>query len=78
MRNRQVVRQWTLLRRLARSRGNTLRTLSNELGVAGRTIRRDLDALQEAGFPLVDEIADDRGTVQWRLLGDRELDGGAR
>ena len=33
-----------------------------------RTIRRDLAALQEAGFPLFDEHDDD-GRVSWRLDG---------
>jgi proteasome accessory factor B len=36
--------------------------------VTTRTIRRDLAALQEAGFPLFDE-RDDDGRVRWRLDG---------
>ena len=36
--------------------------------VTTRTIRRDLAALQEAGFPLYDE-RDDEGRVRWRLDG---------
>ena len=40
----------------------------SELDVTTRTIRRDLAALQEAGFPLYDE-RDDDGRVRWRLDG---------
>ena len=36
-------------------------------GVTTRTIRRDLDALQEAGFPLYDEKVD--GHTWWKLSG---------
>lgn len=78
MRNRQIVRQWNLLRQLSRGRGNTYTDLAHSLGVSDRTIRRDLDALQEAGFPLIVEPIDDVGTVQWRMLGGLEFDGGAR
>ena len=78
MRNQQVVRQWTLLRQLARGRGNTYNSLAQALGVTSRTIRRDLEALQAAGFPLVDETDDDAGTVQWRMVGNLDLGGGAR
>jgi predicted DNA-binding transcriptional regulator YafY len=64
-----VIRQWKLLHALESSRhGATIDALSRELEVTTRTIRRDLAALQEAGFALYDE-RDDNGHVKWRLDG---------
>ena len=54
-RNAEVIRQWSILRELEASHGSTIRHLSNITGVTTRTIRRDLEALQEAGFPLYDQ-----------------------
>src|SRR5688500_540663 len=48
--------------------GASIDALAEELDVTTRTIRRDLAALQEAGFPLYDE-RDDDGRVRWRLDG---------
>ena len=48
--------------------GATIGALADELDVTTRTIRRDLAALQEAGFPLYDE-RDEEGRVRWRLDG---------
>jgi proteasome accessory factor B len=68
-RNQEVIRQWKVLHALESSRhGATINGLADELGVTTRTIRRDLAALQEAGFPLYDEH-DDEGRVHWRLDG---------
>ncbi len=68
-RNQEVIRQWKVLHALESSRhGATIDGLSDELNVTTRTIRRDLAALQEAGFPLYDE-RDDDGRVHWRLDG---------
>ena len=68
-RNQEVIRQWRLLHALESSRhGATITALSDDLGVTTRTIRRDLAALQEAGFPLFDE-RDDDGRSRWRLEG---------
>ncbi len=53
-RNSELIRQWTLLQRVAGSRDQTIPGLSQLLGVSTRTIRRDLAALQEAGFPIYD------------------------
>ena len=64
-RNAEVIRQWTILRELEASRGATIRQLAEMTGVTTRTIRRDLEALQEAGFPLYD-VADDVAK-RWRL-----------
>jgi proteasome accessory factor B len=68
-RNQEVIRQWRLLHALESSRhGATIDGLASELEVTTRTIRRDLAALQEAGFALYDEH-DEQGRVRWRLDG---------
>lgn len=68
-RNQEVIRQWRVLHVLESSRhGAAINALADELGVTTRTIRRDLAALQEAGFPLYDE-RDDEGHVRWRIDG---------
>src|SRR5690242_4553803 len=68
-RNQEVIRQWKVLHALESSRhGATIDGLAQDLDVTTRTIRRDLAALQEAGFPLYDE-RDDDGRVRWRLDG---------
>jgi proteasome accessory factor B len=64
-RNREMIRQWTLLQKVATARGNTIPKLAKELEVNARTIRRDLDALQAAGFPVYDETIN--GTKFWRV-----------
>ena len=66
-RNQEVIRQWKILHALDASRhGVTIAALASELNVTTRTIRRDLAALQEAGFPLYDE-RDEDGGAHWRL-----------
>ncbi|MGE0445724.1 MAG: helix-turn-helix transcriptional regulator [Vicinamibacterales bacterium] len=68
-RNQEVIRQWRVLHALETSRhGVTIDAMAKEVDVTTRTIRRDLAALQEAGFPLYDE-RDDDGRVRWRLDG---------
>jgi proteasome accessory factor B len=64
-RNAEVIRQWTILRELESSRRLTIDDLAARTGVTTRTIRRDLEALQLAGFPLYDESHD--GRKFWRL-----------
>lgn len=68
-RNQEVIRQWKVLHALESSRhGATIDALAKDLEVTTRTIRRDLAALQEAGFPLYDD-RDDEGRARWRLDG---------
>ncbi len=68
-RNQEVIRQWKVLHALESSRhGATIDGLAGDLDVTTRTIRRDLAALQEAGFPLYDE-RDVDGRVSWRIDG---------
>lgn len=64
-RNAEVIRQWSILRDLESSRRLTIDDLAAKTGVSTRTIRRDLEALQEAGFPLFDEVHD--GKRYWTL-----------
>jgi predicted DNA-binding transcriptional regulator YafY len=67
VRGDQLARQWLLIQRLARSRaGLGLDALAEELGCVRRTVYRDLDALQYAGFPVVTERRD--GRVFYRFL----------
>ncbi len=55
-RGEQLQRQWEMLRVLqTRGEGIPLRELSERFGVSERTIQRDLEALQELGFPIEHE-----------------------
>ena len=66
-RNAEVIRQWKLLLHLdGLAYGRAVDELAAELGVNKRTVWRDLAALQEAGFPLVDDKRE-RKTV-WRVM----------
>ncbi|MBP8275148.1 MAG: WYL domain-containing protein [Acidobacteria bacterium] len=67
MRNAEVIRQWQILKAVESARvGVTIHDLANETGVTTRTIRRDLTALQEAGFALFDE-GEGNDTKRWKL-----------
>lgn len=66
MRNAEVIRQWKILKTVEAARHTTTQALADQLGVTERTIRRDIEALQEAGFPLYDERED--GHKVWRLV----------
>ena len=70
-RNAEVIRQWTILREIerARSAGVTVDDMAARCGVTTRTIRRDLQALEEAGFPLFDDRARDDGKTRWSING---------
>ncbi len=47
----------------------TIDDLSADCGVTTRTIRRDLQALEEAGFPVYDDKSRDDGKTRWVLNG---------
>ena len=66
MRNAEVIRQWRILKRIEAGRYTSTRDLGEEHEVTDRTIRRDIEALQDAGFPLYDETVDGRRV--WRLI----------
>lgn len=70
-RNAEVIRQWTILREIERASaaGVTIDDLASLCDVTTRTIRRDLQALEEAGFPLFDDKSHDDGRTRWRLNG---------
>jgi predicted DNA-binding transcriptional regulator YafY len=70
-RNAEVIRQWTILREIERARGVgvTIDDLASLCSVTTRTIRRDLQALEEAGFPLYDDKTHDDGRTRWRING---------
>ena len=70
-RNAEVIRQWTILREIegARAAGVTIDDLASLCGVTTRTIRRDLQALEEAGFPLFDDKSRDDGRTRWSING---------
>lgn len=69
-RNDQATRQWHLLRCLENSKGATLGQLiaaiPDDFPKNARTVRRDLEALEGAGFPVVAERHN--GQTRWRLL----------
>jgi proteasome accessory factor B len=66
MRNAEVIRQWKILKTIEAGRWTSTAALAAEHGVTERTVRRDIEALQEAGFPLYDDRAD--GRKVWRLV----------
>ena len=70
-RNAEVIRQWTILREIEKARGSgvTIDELAALCAVTTRTIRRDLQALEESGFPLYDDRTHDDGKTRWRVNG---------
>jgi predicted DNA-binding transcriptional regulator YafY len=66
LRNAEVVRQWKILKRIEAGRYTSTQALAEEHGVTERTIRRDIEALQEAGFPLYDDR--EGGRRIWKLV----------
>lgn len=70
-RNAEVIRQWTILREIERRRGAgaTIDELAALCDVTTRTIRRDIQALEEAGFPLYDDRSNSDGRTRWHING---------
>lgn len=64
-RNAQLVRTLSVLRDLDRLGGVDLYELAERYGTTVRTIRRDLEALQEVGLPLLEEQEGKR--KRWRV-----------
>ena len=63
----QLIRQWGILNLIESYRyGITIENLAQEMGCTTRTVRRDLEALEIAGFPLYTDEVD--GEVRWKLL----------
>lgn len=61
-----MIRQWRILKTIEAGRYTSSKELGDEHGVTERTIRRDIEALQEAGFPLYDD--ETGGRRIWRLV----------
>ncbi len=67
MRGTQLARQWKILRIIeSRKRGITGGQLAKELEIPLRTVYRDFEAIQEAGFPIYTERVGK--TSYWKLL----------
>ncbi len=69
-RNDQITRQWNLLRQLDGPQGRSLQELvdnvPDDYPKNARTVRRDLEALEAVGFPLV--VEKHNGQTRWRLM----------
>ena len=60
-----LVRQWILLRLLCSRRyGVSVKEMAQEMDVSDKTIRRDLETFQNAGFPL-QAVEEDFGRKKW-------------
>ena len=67
MRGDQLARQWRIIRSLeVNPHGVTIRRLAGEENCSIRTIYRDMDALQDAGFPIYSESVN--GTIRYRFM----------
>ena len=65
-RNTELIRQWEILREIDGARtGVSIQKLASLRNVHQRTIRRDIEALSKAGFPLYDDKQN--GTTIWKL-----------
>jgi predicted DNA-binding transcriptional regulator YafY len=70
-----LIRQWILLRALcARRHGATVKELVQEMGASDKTIRRDLETFQAAGFPLK-ETVEQFGRKKWHIDAGRNEPG---
>lgn len=67
-----LIRQWRLLKLLSsRHYGATVRELADETHVNEKTIRRDLQTFQQAGFPLEESVGD-HGRKNWKIRVGKE------
>ncbi len=72
-RGRQMTRQWRILQKLAASPlGATIDEMADEMDCCRRTLYRDLDALQEAGFPVYNPGTSGRKNC-WALLSTERM-----
>jgi len=70
-----LIRQWILLRMLcAKRHGMTVKEMVAEMDVSEKTIRRDLETFQAAGFPLQEQVGD-FGRKHWQIDRDRAKPG---
>ncbi len=69
MRNKQLIRQWQLLSFLSRHpNGVRVADISDFNNTPNRTVYRDLNALEEAGFPIFPTMSGK--TSSWKLSED--------
>jgi predicted DNA-binding transcriptional regulator YafY len=72
MRGNQLTRQWRILRLIEASRnGLTVAEVNERVGGSPRTTYRDLDDLQNAGFPLYAESS--KSGSRWKFVEDYKL-----
>ncbi len=69
----QAARLHDVIRILEARYGATVDELVEECGVTRRTVYRDLDAIREAGYPLVSEPEDDGKTVYRFITGFKKI-----
>jgi proteasome accessory factor B len=69
----QAARLHDVIRLLEARYGATVDELAEECGVTRRTIYRDLDAIREAGYPLISEPEDDGRTLYRFITGFKKL-----
>jgi predicted DNA-binding transcriptional regulator YafY len=72
-RGNQLTRQWRLLHLIDRPAGITVDDAAADLGCTVRTIWRDLNVLQEAGFPIYDSKAADGRRGLWKIRDEFKL-----
>lgn len=66
MRGDQLIRQWKILRLLeSRRRGLTALEIGSHVDILPRTVYRDLQAIEEAGFPIYNDRS--AGCSRWKL-----------
>lgn len=66
----QLIRQWMLIRLLSsRHYGVSVRDMADELSVSDKTVRRDLQTIQEVGFPLEERVVE-HGRKVWQIVPD--------
>ncbi|MGA7698806.1 MAG: WYL domain-containing protein [Thermoguttaceae bacterium] len=70
-----LLRQWVLLKTLcARRQGATVQELAAEMSVGEKTIRRDIEAFQIVGFPVI-ETSGQFGRKSYRIAPERNQPG---
>ncbi|OGL44677.1 MAG: hypothetical protein A2161_16150 [Candidatus Schekmanbacteria bacterium RBG_13_48_7] len=65
-REQQIIRHYAIIKSLESFRGATLKDLATNLNVSVKTVRRDLRALEDAGFPIYDDRINNE--KRWKLV----------
>ena len=72
-RNEQVTRILGMIRDLHRVDGMDIYELADKYGTVTRTVRRDLQAIEQLGLPLVEEESPDGKRKRWRVAAGDKL-----